>query len=82
MMPAQTKSVAMTTIVTMKVTPATIDASSEPRKPEPRASKKAMNARPQAIGCRIMTRVRASAVSPDAALKPVPSIWAMMAAGS
>lgn len=34
----------------------------EPTTPAPSESKKAMKARPQAMGCRIMTRVRPSEV--------------------
>lgn len=81
-MPAHTKSVAMTISVTRNATAETMDASKEPRQPEPKASRKAMKASPQAMGWRIMTLVSASAVSPLAVLKPVPSISAMMAAGS
>lgn len=82
MIPAHTKSVAITTRVTMKATAATMDARSEPRNPEPRASRKAMKARAQATGCRTMTLVSAFAVSPEAVLKPVPSMTAMIEAGS
>jgi len=66
----------------MNATAETMDASREPTKPAPRASRNAMKARAQAMGWRIMTLVRASAVSPLAVLKPVPSIWAIMEAGS
>jgi hypothetical protein len=72
--PAHTKSVAMTTSVMMNVTPETMDARREPQTPLPRARRKAMKARPQAMGCRIITLVSAFAVSPLAVLKPVPSI--------
>ena len=81
MMPNATKSVAMTTIVMMKVRVATMAARRAPKNPEPRARRKAMNARPVAMGWRIMTRVRAFAVSADAVEKVVPSTWAMIKAG-
>jgi len=81
MIPKATKSVAMTTKVMMNVTAETNDARREPMKPEPIARRKAMKARPHAIGWRIMTFVRELAVSPEAVLKPVPSIWAMIDAG-
>lgn len=82
MMPNATKSVAMTTSVRTNVNAETREAKKEPQKPEPIAKKKAMKAKPQAMGWRIITLVRAFAVSPDAVLKPVPSIWAMIVAGS
>lgn len=74
MMPNATKSVAITMMVMTKVTPATSAARSAPKKPEPRARRKAMNARPVAMGWRIMTRVSAFEVSVEALLKVVPSI--------
>lgn len=80
-MPNRTKSHAMTTIVMIHVTAATIDAINAPMTPAPRARRNAMNARPQAMGWRIMTRVRAFDVSVDAALKVVWSICDMIAAG-
>jgi hypothetical protein len=46
----------------------------ERAEPEPRARRKAMNARPVAMGWRIMTRVSAFEVSVEALLKVVPSI--------
>ena len=81
MRPKATKSVAMTTIVIIQATAATSDAKSAPMTPEPRARRKAMNARANATGCKIMTRVSASDVFSDAVLKSVLSISAMICAG-
>ena len=52
-----------------------------PQKPEPIARRKAMNARPVAMGWRIMTRVRALEVSIEAVVKVVWSMPSMMTAG-
>lgn len=59
----QTKSVTRTTNVTMKVSSEVSDASRLPTTPAPSANRNAMNARPVAMGCRIMTRVRPLDVS-------------------
>jgi len=80
--PKETKSVTITTRVMIHATAATTEANMAPMKPDPRARRKAMNATPQAIGWRIMTRVRPLAVSPETVEKPVPSMEDMMAAGS
>lgn len=53
--PKQAKSVAITISVRMKASAATSAPRSEPTTPAPRESRNAMKARPQAIGCRIMT---------------------------
>jgi hypothetical protein len=72
--PKVTKSVAITTIARMQVTEETSDARNVPNMPEPRARRNAINAKPQAIGCRIMTRVSLFVVSSEAVLKEDPSI--------
>jgi len=77
----RTKSVAITTTVMIHVTAANRDASKDPQTPAPSARRKAINAKPQAMGWRIMTRVRALVVSIDALLKSVLSILSMMTAG-
>jgi len=74
MIPKSTKSVTRTTRVIIHVIAATTAAMIAPQKPAPSARRKAMNARPQAIGCRIMTRVSAFEVSVDAVLNVVRSI--------
>lgn len=61
--------------------PDTNEANRAPKTPAPSARRKAMKERPQAMGCRIMTRVRALVVSVEAVLNVVPSIWEMMLAG-
>lgn len=53
----------------MNVRAATTAARTEPSTPAPAAIKKERNAMPQAIGCRIMTRVRAFAESAEAVEK-------------
>jgi len=73
-MPKRTKSVTMTTNVTSHVRAATMEANKAPQTPAPRARRKAMNASPQATGCRIITRVRAFVVSVLAVLKLVLSM--------
>jgi len=52
-----------------------------PQKPEPSASRNAMNATPVAIGCRIITRVRPLVVSVEAEPKSVLSNDSMTSAG-
>jgi len=81
MMPNSVKSIAMTARVMIQATAETNAESKAPKKPAPSARKKAMNARTQAMGCRIIAWVRPSAVLDDATLKDVPSISAMMEAG-
>lgn len=81
MMPKSTKSVTMTTSVTSHAMAATIEANTAPQMPEPSARRKAMKARPQAMGWRIMTRVRAFELSVAAVVNWVPSMVLMMAAG-
>jgi len=81
MMPKATKSVAMTMMVIIQEMAATAAAKTAPQKPEPTARRKAMNARPVAMGWRIMTRVRALEVSIEAELKVVWSMPSMMTAG-
>lgn len=82
MIPKAAKSHAMTIKVMTHVKADSIDARREPQKPEPSARRKAMKARPHAIGCRIMTLVSALAVSPPAVLNVVPSISAIIVAGA
>jgi len=81
MMPKATKSVAMTMMVIIHEMAATAAAKLAPQKPEPIARRKAMNARPVAMGWRIMTRVRALEVSIEAVVKVVWSMPSMMTAG-
>lgn len=64
-----------------QVTEETIAAKMAPQNPAPRARRKEMNARPQATGCRIMTRVRALVVSVEAVEKDVLSMADMTLAG-
>lgn len=72
---------AMTTRVTTHARKAKMLANTEPITPAPRARRKAMKARPQAIGWRTITFVRALALSAAAVLKPVPSAVDMTSAG-
>lgn len=75
------KSIAMTTKVTTHARNAKILAKTAPMTPAPRARRNAMKARPQAMGWRIMTFVRALALSEAAVLKEVPSALDMTLAG-
>jgi len=81
MIPKATKSVHMTTTVTIHATAVTSAAPTAPMSPDPAARRKAMKARPHATGCRTMTRVRALVVSVDAVLKSVLSAPSMILAG-
>lgn len=81
MMPNEAKSVAMTTRVMTHARALTRDARRAPQTPLPRARRKAMKERTQAIGWRIMTLVRPSAVAEPAVENPVPSTAPMMYAG-
>jgi hypothetical protein len=78
--PKTTKSMTMTTSVIIHANRAIIVAMRLPNQP-PTAAKPAMNARPQATGCRMNALVRLSAVAVPARLKLVPSIPDMMTAG-
>jgi len=71
----------MTISVMIQATPATMAERSEPKTPAPRARRKAMNASPHAIGCKIMTRVSPSALPEAVRSNLLPSIAAMIAAG-
>lgn len=62
--PNRVKSVAMTITVKSKAIEAARALASDPVTPPPMLSRKAMNATPQAIGCRTITRVSASEVPP------------------
>ena len=79
--PKSEKSTAMTISVSSQANPATRAERSEPKTPAPSASRKAMKARPQAMGCRIMTCVSPSALLEPTLSKRLPSMAAMMAAG-
>jgi len=81
MMPKRVKSVARTTTDKAQVKAETREARSAPQMPEPRARRKAMNARPQTMGWRTITRVRALVVSVWALLKVVLSALATSRAG-
>jgi len=80
-MPKRAKSQAMATSVMMNVMAERNDANIEPIIPLPRQTKKAINAIPQAIGCRIMTLVRSLVESVAAPEKLVPSMLDMTLAG-
>jgi len=80
-MPNRAKSQAIATSVMTNVMAERKDARIEPSIPLPRQMKKAMNARPQAIGCRTMTRVRSLVESVEALEKLVLSIPEMTLAG-
>jgi len=81
MIPKATKSVAITTMVIIHEIAATEAAKIAPQKPEPMARRKAIKVKPQAMGWRIMTRVRAFEVSIEAVVKVVWSMASMIAAG-
>lgn len=66
MIPKAAKSQAIATRVTIKAKSEKREATREPRMLVPRQSKKAKKVRPAAIGCRIMTFVRALALSRSA----------------
>jgi len=71
----------MTTSVTSHATAATNEAKMAPKKPAPSARRKAMKARAQATGCRIMARVRAFVESVADLSKVVWSMPLMISAG-
>ncbi len=79
--PKRLKSMAMTISVRSQANPATEAPSSEPKTPAEQLRAKAMKARTQAMGWRIMARVRPWTVLAEAELKWVPSTAAMMSAG-
>lgn len=81
MMPNKTKSVAMTTIVTIQATVAVTAPKIAPQNPEPAAKRKAMKARAHATGWRTITRVRAFEVLICAPLKSVLSTPSINSAG-
>lgn len=79
--PKRLKSIAMTISVSSQASAATKAPSSEPRTPTEQLRKKATKARKQAMGWRIMARVRPWTMLAEAVLKWVPSTAAMMSAG-
>jgi len=80
-MPKRVKSIAIAMSVIAKVMNVRIEARRDKMTPPGIEMRNAMNARPQAIGWRIMAPVRPLAESAAAREKPVPSIVAMMSDG-
>lgn len=79
--PNKLKSIAMTTSVNTHASAATNAPSRDPTTPAPQLSAKAMKAKAQAIGCKIIALVRPSTLSEAALLNTVPSMAEMMSAG-